>query len=330
MSYLPTSSALPTGSATNTTGAGGSSTPNYSQGNGGFFGNQAYQPQTYNINNNAFTNPVDNTTNTSANFTTGTNNLLQAAGNAAPVIAPTATAAGAAPQTAGITTAGNTLLGIGTGAIPGAAATQAAATSQQQQANNLSTIGSAMGTANPNLAGYRLGIQNANVQQQQGQAAATAGAQEQLGALSAAGNTLGSAAQITQQNQQFNAQQINAQAYNQAQLQGQQLGLQGSELEAYINANATQIANTMAAAQAGQSLGVQNNLGMNQIGAGATASAANHSIGGDVMNLIGSGVGATAGLLTKSDIRSKKNIKPAKEQLDEFLTKVRQSKKKVA
>lgn len=322
MSYLPTSSALPTGSS-------GGSTPNYSQGNGGFFGNQAYQTQNYNVNTDAFTNPVDNSTNTSNNFATGANNLLAASGNAAPQIAPTATSAGAFPQTAGITTAGNTLLGIGTGAIPGAAATQAAATGQQQQANNLSAIGSAMGTANPNLAGYRLGIQNAATQQQQAQAAATAGAQEQLGALNTAGSTLGSAAQITQQNEQFNAQQINTQAYNQAQLQGQQLGLQGSELEAYINANATQIANTMSAAQAGQQLQVQNNLGLNQIGSSATASAANHSIGGDVMNMIGSGVGAAAGLMTKSDRRSKKNIKPGKKQIDEFLTNVRKLKKVV-
>lgn len=290
--------------------------PNYAQGNGGFFGNQAYQVQGNTINQQAFTNPVD-TSVTAPAFQAGNNALLTAAYQQAPTIGPAATSGGTG--TSGLGQVANTLYGIGTGAVPGAAAKTAALQGQQNQLANLSAMGSARGTANPALANYNLGNLNAGVQQNAAQNAVVGAANEQMNAL----NQAGSAYNQIQQNQQFNAQQIQTNAYNQAQLQGTQLGLQGQELQNYINNNAQQIANSMQGAQAGQTLQSNQNTSLNQIGATATNNAASHSIGGDIMNLAGS-VASSAGSLAKfSDRKLKTKIKPAKKDLEKFIATMR-------
>jgi 2-methylaconitate cis-trans-isomerase PrpF len=169
------------------------------------------------------------------------------------------------------------------------------------------------------LANYNLGNLNAGVQQNAAQNAVVGAANEQMNAL----NQAGSAYNQIQQNQQFNAQQIQTNAYNQAQLQGTQLGLQGQELQNYINNNAQQIANSMQGAQAGQTLQSNQNTSLNQIGATATNNAASHSIGGDIMNLEGS-VASSAGSLAKfSDRKLKTKIKPAKKDLEKFIATMR-------
>lgn len=285
----------------------------------GFFGDGSYQVQQYNIDPNAFTNPVS-TNVTAPGFQSGQQQLLTASGQAAPTVGPAATSNGAG--NAGQLATANTLAGIGTGAIPGAAAKTAALQGMQDQQANLSAMGSARGTANPALANYNLGVANAGVQQNAAQNAVTGAANEQVQATQDANQAYGG---VTQ-NQQFNAQQIQQNAIQQATLQAQQMGLQGQELQNYVNNNAQQIAATMQAQQAGQQLQVQNTLGTQGLQSSAYNSAAAHSIGGDVMNLAGGALGSVSKLLTMSDKTNKKNIKPAKAQIDKFLTSVRKNK----
>ena len=290
--------------------------PNYSQGNGGFFGNQAYQVQGNQINQQAFTNPVG-TNVTAPAFQAGNNAILTAANQQAPTLGPAATSAGAG--TTGDLNVANTLYGIGTGAIPGAAAKTAALQGQQNQVANLAAMGSARGTANPALANYNLGNLNAGVQQNTAQNAVVGAANEQMNALGQAGTAYGQ----VQQNQQFNAGQIQQIALQQATLQAQQMGLQGQELQNYVNNNALQIANSMSGAQAGQTLQSNQNTSLNQIGATSLNNAAGHSIGGDIMNLAGS-VASSAGSLAKfSDKKLKTKIKPAKKDLEKFIATMR-------
>lgn len=285
-----------------------------------FFGTGTYQVQPYQIDQNAFNNPVSTNT-TAPGFQAGQAALLGAAGQATPTIGPAATSNGAGNQ--GQLATANTLAGIGNGTIQGAAAKTAALQGMQNQQANLSAMGSARGTANPALANYNLGVQNAAVQNSTAQNAVTGAAQEQLGALGAANQAYGG---VTQ-NQQFNAQQIQQNAIQQATLQAQQMGLQGQELQNYIANNAQQIANSMSGAQAGQQLAVQNNLGENQIQSGAFNNAANNSIGGDVVKSIGPVVGALGAAAMMSDRTKKTKIIPGRPVLDKFLSSVRKGKK---
>lgn len=315
--YLPQTTA-----STDNTGGFNPSVSNTSvnsEGGPGFMGNGTYQVQGSQINQGAFLNPVS-AGQTASGFTTGQNQLLTAANASAPNIGPAATSNGAG--NAGQTNVANTLYGIGTGAIPGAAQQEAALQTQENTAAALSAEGSARGTANPALAGYNLANTEAGIQRTGTNAAVTGGTAERLSALSGANTAYGGVTQNTQ----FNANQLQQIAIQQATLKAQQMGLQGQELQNYVNNNAGQIANSMQAAQAGQTLQVNQNLGLNQIQSQAYNNAAGHSIGGDLVNLGGSIVGGassamTSGLL-KSDIRSKKKIKPGKAVLDKFLTKI--------
>lgn len=279
----------------------------------GAMGSSTYQVQNYNIDPNAFTNPLS-TNQTAGGFTNAQSQLLGAAGAQAPTIGPAATSQGAG--NAGQLAVANQELGIANGTGPNLAGAVAAQQGQQAQAANLSAMGSARGSMNPALANYQLGVNNAGVQNQVAQNAVTGQLQQQQNALGAAGAAYGG---VTQ-NQQFNAQQIQQNAIQQATLQAQQMGLQGQELQNYINNNAQQIANTMTAAQSGQQLGVSQNLGLNQIQSTAYNNAAGHSLGADVTNVAGTALGALA---KASDIRLKKNIKPGKVLIDKFLSGVR-------
>jgi len=278
----------------------------------GLFGTDTFQASPYQINANSFVNPVS-TEQSASGFTTGQNQLLAAANGSAPVIGPTGTSNG--PGTSGELGVANTLTGIGTGAIPGAAAKQAATQTQADTAANLSALGSARGTANPALAGYQVAQNNAATQRTTTNAATNAAAQEQIAALGGANTAYGG----VQQNTQFNQQQIQAKAIAQAQFQATQLGLQGQELQNYVSNNAGQIANSMSAAQAGQSLAVNENLGINNINSNAFGQSAKQAPGYNIMNSLGSIAGA-AGAVLMSDKTKKKNIKAGKETLDKFLT----------
>lgn len=261
----------------------------------GIMGSSTYQVQNYGIDPNAFTNPIP-TSQVAGGFTTGQNQLLTAAGGPAPTIDNT----GGAGQLG----VANLATGIATGAVPGAAQTAAALQGTQEQQQALSAMGSARGTANPALANYELGVNAGNIRNTVAQNSVTGAANQQ-------------AAMLGQASTAFSA--IQQQAIQQAQLQGQQLGLQGSELQNYINNNATQIANTMTASQAGQQLGVQQNLGLNQVQQQAQANAAGHSLGADITNTAGAVIG---GLSKASDRKLKKNIKPARATIEKFLASV--------
>ena len=275
-------------------------TPGVSTQAPGFAGTGTYQVGNYQIDPNAFVNPAGTG---APEFNQALGQQLGSTNMAAPTLAPAALSTGGAA---------NTLSGIGMGTIPGAAAGAAALQGQRDQQANLAAMGSARGTANPALANYQLGVQNAGVQQNTAQNAVTGAAQEQLGALGAA-----------QQNQQFNAQQIQQQAIQQAQLEGQQRGLNAQQLQAYVAARAQQIAQSMQGAQAGQSLAVQNNLGTQGLGLNAFDASAKAQadltgklagVGGGVVNSLGSAA-------IMSDRTQKTKIKPSKEAISKFLSK---------
>ncbi len=146
----------------------------------GILGSGQYKVNQYNIDQNAFTNPVS-TEQQVGGFTSGQGQLQSAANTAAPTLSPAAISSGAGAAGAGQLDVANQLYGIGTGAIPGAAAKTAALEGERQQAANLSAMGGAAGTTNPALARYELGVQNAGVANTVAQNAVTGAAQEQLG-----------------------------------------------------------------------------------------------------------------------------------------------------
>jgi hypothetical protein len=170
---------------------------------------------------------------------------------------------------------------------------------QQQGAQNLaqanSMLGSARGSGNP--AAAQLASQNAMTQGQQqvAQNAVAGRTQEELGAMNAQAGLYGNVAQqglgqvgAQQQNAQFNANQQN------------QLGQANQANNLAANTNFLGSTGNMALAQqqgglAGQQLGVQQQLGLGQIGSGAYQSAAanNKSLAGGIIG----GLGSIAGIL---------------------------------
>ena len=307
MGYMDNSSSQ----QSSNTGWGGQQSP-------GLFGNGTYQVNPYQINNAAFTNPAGTG---ASEYNTAMNNMLGATTSAtAPSIGPASTSQGAG--NIGQLGVANQEMNIANGNIPSLAAITAAQQGQQAQQANLSAMGSARGNANPALSNYILSNQNANVQNQVAQNAVAGKTAEQMQALS---NASQSYSGVTQ-NQQFNAQQIQQNAIQQAQLEAQQRGLNAQQYNDYISTRAQQLAQTMQASQAGQSLNANYNLGLNNTAAQAFESSAGHQIGGQLMGIAGGAASGVASTLAKtSDMQSKKKIKPAKNLIDKFLSSLPKS-----
>ena len=238
-----------------------------SQGGGpGFLGTGQYVTQNYAIDPNAFQNPLGSVA-----------PQLGSAINAAPGAGGTVTAA-TSPYTgtagAGLGALAGTYGQMAAGQGPSLANVQA----QQQGATNLagaeSMLGSARGAGSP--AAAQLAAQNALAQGQQqvAQNAVQGRTAEELGALSAQGSTLGALGGLgqAQQGQTNQVAQGNQQVQQAAQL---------AQLQALIGQNQQQ----QQGAQAGQQLGVQQQLGLGQIGEVAynNAAQANAKLSGSLL-----------------------------------------------
>ena len=224
----------------------------------GMFGTGQYTSQGYSIDPTAFQNPIGNVAPQLGSAISGL------PGSTPQVTAATSpyTAAGAGGQLG----AAGTLNAIGTGAIPSAAAIQAG----QQGAGNLagaeSMLGAARGAGGPAAAQIAAQRALAEGQQQTAQNAILGAAQEQVGALGTAGGLYGGAAGtgLGQTGQQNTVGVANQQAQQQAQL---------AQLQALQQQNQQQ----QQGAQQGQQLGVQQQLGLGQIGSQSYQNAAQNN-----------------------------------------------------
>lgn len=221
-------------------------------------GTGMYVSPDYNINPNAFQNPLGNTA-----------PQLGAAISGVTGAAPQVTAA-SSPYTASGAGGQLGLAGQYGAMAKGMGPSMANVQAQQQGASNLagaeSMLGSARGAGSPATA--QLGAQNAlaSGQQQVAQNAVQGRTAEELGAMSSQGNLLGSVAGtgIAQQGQQNQVAQGNQATQQQAQL-------------AQLHALQAQNAQQQAGAQAGQQLQVQQQLGLGQIGSQAYNNAAQNN-----------------------------------------------------
>lgn len=287
---------MPDTSSSNQLGASNFNLPQYNQSAPDMFGTGMFRPSQFQIAGGQFVNP---------NYQPGAYQNL--AGNYLGATTSGITAAGSTPVTPtnyNTGTAGQLGLARTYGQMAaGAGPSLAAVTAGQQGAANLaateSMLGSARGAGNP--AAAQLAARNAAAtgQQQVAQNAVQGRTQEELAALGAQGGLFGNiagqgltASGQTLQNQQFNAGQANAIAQ----------ANQANKLAAYTNLLGSYGTQGLAQQQggiAGQQLGVQQQLGLNDIQEKAYQNAAqnNQKVTGGVMSGIGSAIsGLTGGL----------------------------------
>lgn len=232
-------------------------------------GTGMYQAPDFQINGGAFNNPVNSS-----------NQFSNQLGSYLPSTTHGITAATAAAPTAQANQLqlANTYGQIASGQGPNPALEAA----RQQGAANIagaeSVLGSARGAGNP--AAAQLAARNAQAQgaQQIAQAAVPAEAQQQLNALGAQAGLYGQVAGQQQGLNQFNAGQTNTIAQ----------GNQGTNLAANTNLLGTLSAQDLAqlnANMSGQQLGVQQQLGLGNIGLQAyqNAAAGNRALAGSIM-----------------------------------------------
>lgn len=252
------------GSSGASSSLGGSSlgtSANLNQGGGNnvanLLGLGQFQVNPYQINSQAFVNPVGNQ---AGNWNNAMQSYLGANTAQAPTLAQTNTSM-IQPGYQGQLGVAQQYQDLANGEATSAASQSAAMQGQQNYAQQMSMLGSARGSSNPAAAQYAAQNALTQGQQQVAQNAVTGNANEQLGALSGAGTMYGNAANTgtsvanLQQNQSIaqagvtqNQQNINQQAWNQ-----------------YLNQLAAQNNAQYSANMAQQQLAVNQNLGAMQI-----------------------------------------------------------------
>lgn len=290
---------------------------------------------TYNINTQAFQNPVGDT---SYAWNQGMQNMLPATTGAAPT-AQAAQAKGAQLNTGQFQQAYGQEQGLAqqyakmaAGQGPSLATVTANAQAQQGLNNTLAALGSQSGSSNPALAA-RAAVDAGSQASAQAAANAVQGrTQEELGALGAQGNLYnamaGQASNIASENAQLaqNASQFNASNSQQAAIANLNAALQNKQINNQQYNQMMQLLQqqnlaSFAAQQAGQQLGVQQQLGLGNINVPAQEWYEQQLGQGisSAMSNVGSMMSTMAGM---SDKRVKKNISKAEKELDDFLSHI--------